>query len=367
MHQSPRPHDITWRSGRLSDEIVRRFQVGFAPSEGGWLLRLAREANLSTEILEQVGLIAQRSEGPGHYDRFRDRVIFPIRDARGHVVGFGGRILPSSPLLSRDHPPPKYYNSTETTLFSKSENLYGIDQARQAGANAGYLAVVEGYTDVLMAHQHGISQVVATMGTALNARHVAQLRRFVPSVVLVFDADEGGESGVDRALEVFVSQDLDLRVAALPRGLDPCDLLAQQGAEPFQTALTKAVDVLEFKLTRVLRAVADQGVEAKRRAVDEVLRVIAMAPEMPGQTGAVKRELLVTRISQRLGIKEEIIWRDCESCEPRSDRNGRRPNPITSTIPRRSRKPRLVLSNRICCVCCWPIQHWSTWPRKRSR
>jgi DNA primase len=293
---------------QLSDEIVRRFQLGFAPSEGGWLLRLAREANLSTEILEQVGLIAQRSEGPGHYDRFRDRVMFPIRDARGHVVGFGGRILPSSPLLSRDHPPPKYYNSTESTLFSKSENLYGIDQARQAGANAGYLAVVEGYTDVLMAHQHGISQVVATMGTALNARHVAQLRRFVPSVVLVFDADEGGESGVDRALEVFVSQDLDLKVAALPQGLDPCDLLAAQGAEPFQTALTNAVDVLEFKLTRVLRAVADQGVEAKRRAVDEVLRVIAMAPEMPGQTGAVKRELLVTRISQRLGIKEEIIW-----------------------------------------------------------
>jgi DNA primase len=290
---------------QLSGDTVRRFQLGFAPREGNWLVELAREADLSAELLEQVGLIAKRQEGPGYYDRFRDRVMFPIRDARGHVVGFGGRILPSSPLSSRA---PKYYNSAETTLFSKSENLYGIDQARQAGANAGYLAVVEGYTDVLMAHQRGICQVVATMGTALNDRHIAQLRRFVPRVVLVFDADEGGDKGVDRALEVFVSHDLDLRVAALPPGLDPCDLLAQQGPEPFEAALTNALDVLEFKLHRVLRTAAGDGVEARRRAVDEVLRVIAMAPEIPGQAAAVKRELLVTRITQRLGLKDETIW-----------------------------------------------------------
>jgi len=289
---------------KLSGETVRRFQLGYAPIDGDWLLRLAREANLSLEILEQVGLIAQRTEGQGYYDRFRDRVIFPIRDPRGQVVGFGGRVLPSSPNAAKA---PKYYNSAETALFSKSENLYGIDQARQAAASAGYLAVVEGYTDVLMAHQHGIGQVVATMGTALNVRHIKQLRRVVSKVILVFDADAGGEGGVNRALEVFVSHDLDLKVAALPEGLDPCDLLVQQGPEPFQAALTKAVDVLEFKLDRVLTAAAD-GIEARRRAVDEVLRVIALAPDMPGQTGAIKRELLVTRIGQRLGLKEDIIW-----------------------------------------------------------
>jgi DNA primase len=290
---------------RLSGDTVGRFQLGYAPLEGDWLVRLAREANLSQEVLEQVGLIARRLEGSGWYDRFRDRVMFPIRDARGHVVGFGGRILPASPLLPRA---PKYYNSAETTLFSKSENLYGIDQARQAGAAAGYLAVVEGYTDVLMAHQMGIGQVVATMGTALNARHVQQLRRFVPRVVLVFDADQGGDSGVDRALEVFVSHDVELKVAALPAGLDPCDLLVQEGPEPFQAALTNAVDVLEFKLNRVLGLAPQESVEGRRRAVEELLRVIALAPEMPGQAGAVKRELMVTRISQRLGLKEETTW-----------------------------------------------------------
>jgi DNA primase len=290
---------------RLSGETVRRFQLGYAPLGGEWLVARAQTAGLSQEVLEEVGLIAKRTEGTGYYDRFRDRVMFPVRDAQSRTVGFGGRILPDSPLLPRA---PKYYNSTTTALFNKSENLYGIDQARQAGATAGYLAVVEGYTDVLMAHQMGIGQVVATMGTALNGHHVRQLRRFAPAVVLVFDADEGGEVGVDRALELFVSHEMDLRVATLPEGLDPCDLLVAQGAEPFRAALTNVVDVLEFKLNRVLSSAASLGVEGRRRAVDEVLRVVALAPEMPGPAGAVKQQLIRTRISQRLGVQEETIW-----------------------------------------------------------
>ena len=191
---------------QLNGDTVRRFQLGFAPGDGNWLVQLAREANLSSEILEQVGLIAKRSEGPGYYDRFRDRCDVSRSGMQaGHArSGLAGRILPDRPpLLRARSPPPKYYNSTETALFSKSSNLYGIDQARQAGANAGYLAVVEGYTDVLMAHQCGIPQVVATMGTALNARHVVQLRRVAQTVVLVFDADQGGESGVDRGSGSF--------------------------------------------------------------------------------------------------------------------------------------------------------------------
>jgi DNA primase len=288
----------------LSGETIRRFGVGYAPAGGDWLVRRAGAAGLSSAVLEQVGLIARRSSG-GYYDRFRDRVIFPIRDVRGRTVGFGGRVLPSSPLSARG---PKYYNSSETPLFKKSEQLYGLDEARDAARKAGYLAVVEGYTDVLMAHQLGVPQVVATMGTALNARHVRQLRRHAPRVVLVFDADAGGDTGVDRALEIFVGQDVDLRVATLPEGLDPCDLLVRHGPEPFRAALTKAVDVLEFKLNRVLESEAVSGVEGKRRAVDAVLGVIALAPALPGQAGAIKHELIVTRIAQRLGLREETVW-----------------------------------------------------------
>jgi DNA primase len=290
---------------RLEGETVQKFGLGYAPISGDWLVQKAAKASISTEWLEKVGLIARRQEGNGYYDRFRDRLMFPIRNASGQIVGFGGRILPSSPLAARA---PKYYNSAETPLFTKSEVLYGLDQARHAAASAGYLAVVEGYTDVLMAHQLGVTQIVATMGTALNARHVRQLQRWTKRVVLVFDADAGGEAGVDRALEVFVSHQVDLKIATLPEGLDPCDLLVQQGAEPFRTALTNAADVLEFKLKHVLATGTAGGIEAQRKAVDEMLRVIALAPPMVGKDDAVKKELMVNSISRRLAIKEETIW-----------------------------------------------------------
>jgi DNA primase len=319
---------------RLTGETLRRFGVGYAPLAGDWLVQRAAQANLPLDTLVEVGLISKRTEGNGYYDRFRDRVMFPIRDARGQTVGFGGRILPSSPLSSRAG---KYINSSETPLFTKSEQLYGIDQARQAGAAAGWLAVVEGYTDVLMAHQMGIREVVSTMGTALNNRHVQQLRRFLPKgrVVLVFDADQGGATGVDRALELFVSHDVDLAIATLPAGMDPCDLLVQQGPEPFRQALASAVNALEFKLNRVLAAESDTDIEGRRRAVDSVLGVVALAPELPTQEGAVKRELIVNRVAQRLGIREETIWARLNELRARR-RPAAKPNAAATPEPRKA-------------------------------
>ncbi len=288
---------------KLTGETVRAFGLGYAPGTGGWLVQRALIANISADMLETVGLIAKRNEGSGYYDRFRDRVIFPIRDIQSRTVGFGGRILPSSPV-SADRPPPKYYNSAETSLFSKSDLLYGIDAARQAAGKAGYLAIVEGYTDVLMAHQHGVGQVVATMGTALNARHIKKLRGVSSRVVLVFDADAGGDAGVDRALEVFVTHDLDLRIATLPEGLDPCDLLVARGPEPFRLALEQAVDVFEYKLQRAWAKHAANGVDGKRLAAEEMLGIMAMSPS----ESSVKTDLMVNRIAQRLSIKEETVW-----------------------------------------------------------
>jgi DNA primase len=285
---------------------IRQFGVGYAPLVGDWLYKRAVEANQDCELLEKLGLIAPRTAGPGYYDRFRDRVLFPIRDSLGRVIAFGGRIMPESPLASRA---PKYYNSPDTPLFNKSEQVFGLDLARSAAGKLGYLGVVEGYTDVLMAHQCKIAQVVATMGTALTGQHVHQLRRFAERVVLVFDADAGGNTGVDRALEIFAGNEVDLRVALLPEGLDPCDLLSQEGgAGRFQAALDGAIDALDFKLNSVLSGEAMSSVEGRKRAVDSVLNIIALAPEAPGQAGAVKQELIVSRISQRLALKEETVW-----------------------------------------------------------
>src|SRR5262249_43338659 len=155
-------------------------------------------------------------------------------------------------------------------------------------------------------------QVVATMGTALNERHVRQLRRLVPRVVLVFDADAGGETGVDRALELFASHELELTVATLPAGLDPCDLLMQQGADPFRRVLESAIDPLELKLQQMLARDGAATVEGQRRVVDAVLAVIARASARPGQAGAIKMELMITRIARRFGLKEETLWRQLQ-------------------------------------------------------
>ncbi len=308
---------------KLSGETVRKFGLGFAPDSWEWLVQQAANAEKSADMLETVGLIAKRNEGKkGYYDRFRDRVIFPIRDMQGRIVGFGGRILPSSSSSDRG---PKYYNSSETPLFSKSDQLYGIDQARQAATKAGYLAIVEGYTDVLMAHQHGIGQVVATMGTALNARHIKKLRGVASRVVLVFDADAGGEGGVDRALDLFVKSDLDLRIATLPEGLDPCDLLSTQGPEPFRQALESAVDVFEYKLQRAWAKHAARGLEGQRQAAEEMLTTLALAPT----ERSVKLELMVNRIAHRLLIKEETVWsRLKELRSVRKDADSREAPPV---------------------------------------
>jgi DNA primase len=291
---------------RLSGKTVRDFGLGFAPIAGDWLVHLAAGDRVPTDLLVEVGLLGLRQENRGCYDRFRDRVMFPIKDVQGRPVGFGGRIMPESPYASRA---PKYYNSSETPLFSKSELLYGLDLARHAGAAAGYLAVVEGYTDVMMAHQCGVPQVVATMGTALNARHVAQLRRYAPKVVLVYDADAGGLTGVDRALEIFVSQDVELAVATLPEGLDPCDLLVRpEGVDTFKRVLTSAVDALDFKLNRLLEREPNPSVETTRRIIDEVLGVMTAAPPLPSKASQVKQELIVTRLAHRLGLRQETVW-----------------------------------------------------------
>ncbi len=291
---------------QLSGATVRKFGLGFAPVAGDWLVRLAARDGVPPDVLVEVGLIAPRDENRGYYDRFRDRVMFPIRDVRGRTVGFGGRVLPGSPLAARG---PKYYNSADTPLFKKSDLIYGLDLARHPGSAAGFLAVVEGYTDVMMAHQCGVENVVATMGTALNAQHVLQLRRYAPKVVLVFDADAGGQTGVDRALELFVSQDVELAVATLPEGKDPCDLLVEPGGvEAFRTALAGAADAMEFKLNQLLARESAGSVEGARRVMDGILAIMALAPPIPNQAVQVRIELIVTRIAHRLGVRQETVW-----------------------------------------------------------
>ncbi len=324
-------------SRMLTGATVRHFGLGFAPPDGDWLVTRAQAEQLPPELLIETGLIAARDNGRGFYDRFRDRVMFPIRDVRGQTVGFGGRVMPTSPQASRG---PKYYNSAETPLFSKSHLLYGLDQARHAGAAAGYLAVVEGYTDVLMAHQCGVANVVATMGTALNLDHVMQLRRYVPKVVLVFDSDEAGESAADKSQGLFWSQnDFEIKICTLPDGLDPFDLLKSPGgAEQFRHCLEVAKDVHDYKMDALLRRRPPDTIEAQQYIIDSVLSLMALAAT-PGAKAMVKIELAITRLASRLGLRQETIWaRFGELKEERKRKllaETPRPAPVqTNVVPR---------------------------------
>jgi DNA primase len=292
---------------KLSGKTVRDFGLGFAPLDGEWLVRAAFEEGIADEILVEVGLTAPSQAGRGYYDRFRDRVMFPIRDVRGQTIAFGGRIMPESPYASRA---PKYYNSAETPLFSKSDVLYGLNMARHAGASAGYLAVVEGYTDVMMAHQCGVPQVVATMGTALNSRHVRQLSRFVKKVVLVFDADIAGDKAWHRGMEeLLLAPDVEVAVARLPQGLDPCDLLSQaDGSGVFRKALAEAKDALDYRLDWLLEKNPAPNVEASRRIVDDILGTLSIADPARSVQTQVKCQLIVTRLAHRLGLRQETVW-----------------------------------------------------------
>ncbi len=302
----------------LHGGTVRDFGLGYAPLLGEWLLQQARRDLIDPQILVEMGLLLTRHENRGWFDRFRDRIMFPIRDPRGQVIAFGGRILPSSPLAPRA---PKYYNSAETPLFSKSEVLYGLDRARAAAVSAGQLVIVEGYTDVLMAHQCGFSQVVATMGTALTTRHISLIRRFVPKVVLVFDADSGGLTGTDRALELFLTHDLEVAITTLPPGLDPCDLLIQdQGPSLFAQALASACDALEFKLQRLLQQHDPNTLEGTRRILDALLQVLAMVPEHCSPEVRVKKELMINRLAHRLRLRSETVWARLEEIRKRRER-----------------------------------------------
>jgi DNA primase len=322
----------------LEDEIIRQFGLGFAPRRGDWLLELAHNDGMDVGMLEQVGLIGRKTDKPGLYDRFRDRIMFPIRNVLGHTVGFGGRIMPSSPFVDKA---PKYYNSSDSPLFSKSEQLYGIDQARNSIGKIGYLAVVEGYTDVMMAHQMGVGNIVATMGTAINARHLRQLRRWTSKVVLVFDADAGGEQGVDRALELFVTNDMDLAIATLPEGLDPCDMLLNDGPEAFQEVLKGAVDALEFKLSSILAEISKDGasVETKRKATDSILSVLARIPVESSPSSQLKMQLMLGRIGKRLGLSDETLKSRVNELRPKTESRKVDTNIINTTEESRRAKP----------------------------
>lgn len=299
----------------INDDSVKKFHIGFAPNRWDWLLGLAQQANATPAVLERVGLVGKRQQGEGYYDRFRGRLMFSIRDTRSRPIAFGGRVLPGVGDANPDRPEAKYINSPETPLFSKSAQLYALELAKDAISDESGIVVMEGYTDVIMAHQHGIGNAVAVLGTALGERHVPLVRRFTDRITLVLDGDEAGQNRtmqiLDELLALFVKQDVDLQILTLPTGADPCDVIASQGREAFTKLLSTSVDALDHKIAAVTNGLASQpGTHAAAQAVEEILGTVARAFPSGGSASSVallREQQVLAKISRRFGIGDDMI------------------------------------------------------------
>jgi len=285
----------------ITNESIQGFAIGYAPDGWSALHNAAIQKGISVELLLAAGLLKRREDGTGHYDAFRNRVIFPIRDTLDRTIGFGGRTLGEEPA--------KYINSPQSALFDKGRCLYGLSSAKNAFRGARRAVVVEGYVDCIMAQQHGFPETVATLGTALTLDHVQMLRRYVEEVILLFDADGAGQRAMDQCLPLFFTTTVDVRLAQVPEGKDPADLLAQKGPEALRAALTSAVGALESKWTQVLRQCkGDARGPDVRRAMEEFLGLIGQSVSF-GACDPIQRGLLVNQVGKLLGLSSEEVQR----------------------------------------------------------
>jgi DNA primase len=310
---------------RISGESLERWRLGYAPDGWEHFYRFARGRGTPEEALVAAGLVKQRESGEGCYDAFRNRIMFPVSDRSGRVIGFGARAL-------SDEDQPKYLNSAEGPLFHKGSCFYGLHEAAGAIRAGGKAVVMEGYTDVIMAHQFGLENVIAVLGTALTEHHARTLRHACDTVVLVFDDDEAGRQSAMRSVEVLLREDLEVRVARLADGLDPCDFLLERGADQMRSRLEEAEDFLEFRL-RCARQVHDFGTRAGRsRAFDELAE---LALDMPNEA---RRDMVIRQIAGALAVTERSAWAYIERAL--AQRRGRRAGPAAEAQPGRAEAPR---------------------------
>jgi len=294
----------------ITPESIARFRLGFAPHERGWIIGRAGNDARRTRILEAVGILAGSEATGNRYDRFRGRLLFSIRDVQGRPVAFGGRVLPGDDSAG----PAKYVNSPETPLFRKSETLYALELAKEAvrRTEPRTVLVMEGYTDVIAAHQAGFGNAVAVLGTALGPAHVRLLKRFAEKIVLVLDGDEAGQRRAGEVLELFVAQQADLHVATLPEGNDPADFLREHGPEAFGELIeVRALRALDHAFAAATRDLdIDRDLSGADRALEQLLSILARAPRLSSATDAqyqAREWRLLGTLALKFRMPEETI------------------------------------------------------------
>jgi len=282
---------------QITPESAKKWRLGLAIDSQDDLIRAAKARGIPPKLLAQAGLVVTQGGTIG--DKFVNRLMFPITDVTGRVIGFGGRTL--------DEASAKYINSPTTVLFDKSNSLYGLRHARHHIVSSATAVVVEGYTDCIMAHQFGCANVVAALGTSFTTGQGRILRRYAKKVVLIFDSDTAGIEAANRALEVCLSQRIDIKLASVPEGKDPCDFLLTAGKERFEQLADEAVDVFQFKWNRLMESFGrDETLAGKKLAIEEFLQTIAISL-WAGNLPAIDRGLIVNRLSNIIGADPKEI------------------------------------------------------------
>jgi DNA primase len=295
----------------IEAKTAAKFALGYAPDSWDSLLNRFGAHDEERRQILQLGMIIERDtrggeRAAGFYDRFRDRLMFPIRDSRGRVIGFGGRII--------DQGEPKYLNSPETPLFHKGRELYGLYEARQARADFKRLMIVEGYMDVVRLHQAGITYAVATLGTATTQEHLNKIFRSTSEVVFCFDGDRAGRQAAWRALEnalPLARDGRELKFMFLPDGHDPDTLVAEEGAEAFENRLSTALPLSEYLIQHLMVEVDLNHIDGRAKLKALAAPLFARMPE------GIYREMLAESLASRVGMPAATLKRSFAAGDPR--------------------------------------------------
>jgi DNA primase len=279
----------------IKEDTIKLFKLGYAYERWDALINHLRNKNISLFLLEKAGLVLAK-EGGGYYDRFRNRLIFPIFDIKSRTLGFGARVL--------DNALPKYVNSPETPIYTKGRNLYGMNLAKDGIRESDFAVVVEGYLDFIMPYQEGISNIVASLGTALTTEQARLLKRYTNNVVMIYDADDAGELATLRTLDIFIEEGMNVKVVSLPEGFDPDLFVRKNGVGKFKEEIEQAQNLFDYKLRILKSRYNTKEIEGKAEISLEMLSTINKFKN------AVLKSEYIKKLAQDLDLKEEALLQE---------------------------------------------------------
>jgi len=287
----------------IDEMAMKLFKLGYVSRNWDALINHLRNKNINLSLLEKAGLILAK-DGGGYYDRFRDRIIFPIFDIKSRVLAFGARVVPDADKAAGESHLPKYINSPETPIYIKGRNLYGLNLAKDAIRENDYVVIVEGYLDFIMPYQAGLKNIVASLGTALTIEQARLIKRYTHNVIMVYDADDAGQMAVLRTLDIFIEEAMTVKVVSLPSGFDPDSFTRKNGIGNFKKKINQAESLFDYKLRILKSRYSTKDIESKALISSEMLLTINRF-----KNAILKAEYL-KRLAQELDISEDALLQE---------------------------------------------------------